>query len=570
MNQQRFMKLTLGLIIVLAVFAQQLLAQNVLVELSDISPEETKVAGFSLSSEQEIEIIAVGAHKKNRHWMVSNAWILDADNRDVVWELTDANSKWRDRKIREYKDSVTLPRGNYEVYYANYPTFHNDDGWSFSRFFFRDRDKDYYDEVFEEFMISVTGNGSSISTNDILDGQASLKEKAIVNLTTERDDQYLKQGFKLSRDMDVIVYCVGEARDGSFDYGWIINSETRKHVWKFDYRDTDYAGGGEKNRMIKETISLPAGTYAAFYVTDDSHSPREWNVSPPFDPSFWGLSIFAENENDKRYATLYDYEDIPSKNVVLEFTRLRDEEYVSKGFTLKKDMKLRIYALGEGVQGDMYDYGWIVDAKTHKRVWEMDYRDTEHAGGNNKNRLYDDIVDFKKGNYIAHYVTDGSHSYRRWNASPPFDQEKWGLTILGVEDNFNSRDVAEFDEEDDESVIAKIVRVRDWETKKEKFNIRKDSEVRIYAIGEGSDGQMYDYAWIEDENTGKVVWEMTYRKTDHAGGAKKNREFNDTVFLRAGDYMLFFESDDSHSFGDWNSTAPRDPSNWGVTIYAID
>ncbi|MEZ4766598.1 MAG: hypothetical protein R3C26_26425 [Calditrichia bacterium] len=54
------------------------------------------------------------------------------------------------------------------------------------------------------------------------------------------------------------------------------------------------------------------------------------------------------------------------------------------------------------------------------------------------------------------------------------------------------------------------------------------------------------------------------------GGARKNREFNDTVFLRAGDYVLHYESDDSHSFRDWNSAPPRDPVNYGVTIYKIE
>ena len=234
MDKRFLNRLSWAFILGLAFCFQSILAQNVLVELTDIYPEETKFAGFTLGSEQEVEIEALGAHDRNRHWMVSNAWILNADNREVVWELTDSNSKWKNRKLRQYRDSVTLPRGRYEVYYANFPGFHHDGGWSFSRFFFRDRDKDYYEDVFEEFMITVSGNGSTISTNDVNNYQDDLKKKAIVDLTVDRDDEYLKQGFKLSRPMDVIVYCVGEARDGSFDYGWIINSETREHVWKFD------------------------------------------------------------------------------------------------------------------------------------------------------------------------------------------------------------------------------------------------------------------------------------------------------------------------------------------------
>jgi len=218
----------------------------------------------------------------------------------------------------------------------------------------------------------------------------------------------------------------------------------------------------------------------------------------------------------------------------------------------------------------MFDFGWITNAKTHERVWEMRYRDTEHAGGNSKNRLIDTVIKLKKGSYLLHYMTDDSHSFRRWNASPPFDQKMWGITLLAADDNFNPKDVTEYNEEADQSIIARIVRVGDDERLKKRFSLKRDSDVRVYAIGEGRGGDMFDYAWIENDNTGKVVWEMTYRNTDFAGGARKNREFNDTVFLKAGNYVLYFETDDSHSFGDWNSAPPRDPANYGVTLYKTE
>jgi hypothetical protein len=65
---------------------------------------------------------------------------------------------------------------------------------------------------------------------------------------------------------------------------------------------------------------------------------------------------------------------------------------------------------------------------------------------------------------------------------------------------------------------------------------------------------------------GRVVWEMTYRMTDHAGGANKNRVFNDTIALEAGEYTVHYESDGSHSFGHWNASPPDDAVNWGVTV----
>ncbi len=77
---------------------------------------------------------------------------------------------------------------------------------------------------------------------------------------------------------------------------------------------------------------------------------------------------------------------------------------------------------------------------------------------------------------------------------------------------------------------------------------------------------MYDYGWIEDASTGKVVWEMTYRMTEHAGGARKNRVYDGMIVLPAGKYTVFYETDGSHAFNDWNDDPPDDPTSWGITV----
>jgi hypothetical protein len=90
--------------------------------------------------------------------------------------------------------------------------------------------------------------------------------------------------------------------------------------------------------------------------------------------------------------------------------------------------------------------------------------------------------------------------------------------------------------------------------------------VRIYAIGEGQNREMYDYGWIENTSTKSVVWEMTYSMTFHAGGGRKNRMVNTTMLLDKGDYILHYVSDDSHSYNDWNTDPPDDPTMWGITV----
>jgi hypothetical protein len=320
--------------------------------------------------------------------------------------------------------------------------------------------------------------------------------------------------------------------------------------------------------MVNKTIDFEPGTYQLLFVTDDSHSFREWNAPPPFDPNFWGVTLGLTNPSDRSKVQLLN--EAPEQKTIIEFTRIRDEEYISEGFTLKKPLNLHVYALGEGRDDDMFDYGWIVNAKTHEKIWKMDYDLTVHAGGASKNRLYDEIINFEPGNYIAYYVTDDSHSYHSWNDSAPINSKMWGMTIAVADDSYRDGDVVAYVEEEDESVLVKLTRVGDHDRRRGKFVLTDDQDVHVYSIGEGTRGEMYDYAWIEDAKTGRVVWEMTYHKTERAGGARKNRLFNDVVELPAGEYYVIYETDDSHSFGDWNATPPHDPINYGITITKSD
>jgi len=114
-------------------------------------------------------------------------------------------------------------------------------------------------------------------------------------------------------------------------------------------------------------------------------------------------------------------------------------------------------------------------------------------------------------------------------------------------------------------VIAHIVQVLDKEDKSVAFSLASSQDVRIFAIGEGQAGEMFDYGWIEDDK-GLRVWEMQEAKTAHAGGAGKNRKIDVQITLPAGNYKLRYKSDDSHAFDHWNSLPP-DINFWGIAVY---
>jgi len=115
--------------------------------------------------------------------------------------------------------------------------------------------------------------------------------------------------------------------------------------------------------------------------------------------------------------------------------------------------------------------------------------------------------------------------------------------------------------------IAEIARVGDEASQTVEFILPRAQSVRIYAAGEGQDGQLFDYGWIENAETGKPVWEMKPAETKHAGGAGKNRMIDAVATLPAGKYRLRYKTDDSHSFDNWNALPP-DINFWGIAVYA--
>jgi CubicO group peptidase (beta-lactamase class C family) len=115
-------------------------------------------------------------------------------------------------------------------------------------------------------------------------------------------------------------------------------------------------------------------------------------------------------------------------------------------------------------------------------------------------------------------------------------------------------------------LIAQIVQVLDNEDKSVAFSVASSQDVRIFAIGEGQAGEMFDYGWIEDVDKGSRVWEMQEAKTTPAGGAGKNRKVDVVITLPAGNYKLRYKSDDSHAFDHWNSLPP-DINFWGIAVY---
>jgi len=578
---RRLQMSVLFLVLLLAVLP---LMAETLIEIDQVRPGDLEVVGFELTSRGEVEIEAVGLRKPYGEQLAVYAWILDHVTREPVWVMKNRFTDRFRKVLRKVEKTKVLDQGKYELY------FYAGDGWygnvqirepkdliDFLGDLF-DSDDDYedweYDDYIHDCYVRISSDDLTSDNVKEFDVTGNLPD-ALIRYNGLGDSEYIRRAFTLEKPMSLRIYSIMEHPKGyrtPVDHGWIVDTRTRERVWELDRWSTEWAGGGRKNRMFDDEIRLEKGNYVLHFSTDGSHSFDRFNVNPPYDPYNWGITILPGDDFDHSAFSLVDLAE--EVEPLIDLTRARDDDYEEQAFRLEKETTLRVYAIGEfSFSDDVFvDYGWIEEVPSGKIVWEMTERNSMHAGGAEKNRMFDGNITLPAGEYIASYMTDGSHSYRDWNDTRPFDATAWGLAIYpeSGSDGSSLHKISMSDLKLDRDFLVNLTRVRDNERRRDKFTLDKQTKVHVYAIGEGTGREMHDYGWIENDRTGRVVWEMTWRNTEHAGGTRKNKMFDDDIILDAGTYEVYYITDGSHSFNDWNAARPRDARNWGITISKVD
>ncbi len=676
-------------------------------EMDDFMGNELRQQTFKLKQDSELNIDLIGARNRDSDQYYAMGWILDSKTREIVWSL-DLESTRRvegDRRLRQFTGSIYLDEGEYEAYYYAGHPYMILGTYNFEKDIEGVGDVLNYLEGALEKEITKDGEladqrkrfkfaMSCDNQNFVFKGSVPPKlEHEVVSITRPRNLSNIRRGFSLSDDLAIRLYAIGEYSDRSdvfVDGAKIINARTREKVWAMERWNTDWSGGALKNRCFHDDIMLDEGEYILNYWTDDSHTFDDWNGTPPYDPYFWGVTLAAEDEEDLDKIKPSDVDE--RKTVLVQIVKVQDNENAARGFKLFDEIKVNIYAIGEGKKGVMYDYGWIETADDNEVVWSMKEEKTEHAGGAYKNRLFDGIIELDPGSYLLRYKSDGSHSYGAFNESPPPDDRHYGITLYVYDENFDPQDIQvdsmvkrtleisvpgrermeiivaphaapdpeelqEQIEEYMEEYQALMQEIRELEVElaqnrhdrdamkdirkelqglhkelqklprenqffesdkfrkaleaqmkvlenqfyvadqgtssappppppegflvhitgvgnninmQQSFMLNEPSRVHIYALGEGVKGEMYDYGWIERKSDGSIIWEMTYRKTGHAGGASKNRVVDDIIMLDKGEYVVHYISDDSHSYDSWNAYQPDHPEAWGISVKKED
>jgi serine phosphatase RsbU (regulator of sigma subunit)/ligand-binding sensor domain-containing protein len=143
---------------------------------------------------------------------------------------------------------------------------------------------------------------------------------------------------------------------------------------------------------------------------------------------------------------------------------------------------------------------------------------------------------------------------------PTLDFRTYDLKLYNFIDSINNTDNA----------LAKITKVGDYQDLKKEFSLQKPTDVMIVSVGEGLLGNgMVDFGWLQDTKSDTIWAQNDYLKSFYLSGTFKNRIDVGIIKLKKGSYVLRYRSDDSHSYGKWNSAPPIDSTLWGIQVFDL-
>ncbi|MCB0742828.1 MAG: SpoIIE family protein phosphatase [Ignavibacteriae bacterium] len=117
--------------------------------------------------------------------------------------------------------------------------------------------------------------------------------------------------------------------------------------------------------------------------------------------------------------------------------------------------------------------------------------------------------------------------------------------------------------------LSSILEVGDYQDLNKEFEINESKNVLIVSVGEGLGG-MWDYGWLTDSNNDTLfIHKNSTDVYNYFSGNGKNRIYSNVVSLKKGKYNLHYTSDDSHSYGNWNTIPPIDTTWWGIQVFEI-
>lgn len=554
---------------------------DALVSITDIKAEANpEHEAFRVEEPVRVTIEAAGSFEGGEAdtALAAHGWIVDRETGDVVWQMRPANRPARGTFVL-MRDTLALAPGIYDAYFAGLgaPMARTTrEGGSL-----RERLSDalsgggrgWVGDAARWRLIVRTAPGEDRSSADTEYGDPPEPDDLIWGTGPARSDRLYEVALRAREPVRVRFDALFEAAGSApADSAYLMSAEGDT-LWVARPASAVYAGGSERNRRQTEILDLAPGQYRAVYRSDGSHAVRDWDANPPWEPWRWGLRITPADSASAAGA-------FGPVDILNDFPRIAEIECVDEPsvtrevrFEVLEPLDATIVAVGEFVDGTAYDYATL--SRNGVVVWNMEDADLQRAGGASKNRRAEETLTLERGIHTLRYVTDSSHHCRDFNSSDPDLEEFWGAVLLSA-DGEEPGDRVRLLEVPEPMALASlslpsdllvsIARVGNEREIAQSFRLAQAADVCIVGTGEMSADNRYDWGQITSAS-GARVFDMTYDNTTPAGGTSLNRLALVVQRLEAGTYNVRFESDGSHSYGNFGGDGPDAPELWGLHIW---
>ncbi len=122
--------------------------------------------------------------------------------------------------------------------------------------------------------------------------------RPIAALSRVGDNAMVQRRFTVTRETDFLVVAMGEFSGSWLDFGRL-KTTAGDSVWQMGTRKSLHAGGGAKNRLSLEILTLAAGDYELEYTSDHLHSFDGWTQPAPHHPELWGVRLLPLSGRQK-------------------------------------------------------------------------------------------------------------------------------------------------------------------------------------------------------------------------------------------------------------------------------
>jgi hypothetical protein len=414
------------------------LGEGVLWSTGSIEDYEKEEMVFRVVESTPVRIYSIGEICRRNE--CDYGWIEEVFSRRHLWELNEASSEPAGgmEENRACRQNIVLAPGLYRVVFKT-DSRHAYDDW-------------VANPPFDPQAWGLTlylGEGGDPSAVESFDPWKD--SEPVLRISGVGNDEHRQIKFAVSDTAGIIVHAAGELRrnENRYDYGWLQNDATDEKVWEMSWQASYPGGGHGGNREETAFLRLTPGTYSLNYQTDDSHAFGSWSNGTPDHPDRWGVAVFTLRDDvelrvleGEKVATsarvLPPPPPIPPGQVaaggpvILDARSLGNEREVKQVFTLEKPTRLRVTAVGEISVSGRYDYGWLESANGNT-VWEMTYPETEPAGGDERNRKFDGVIELPAGRYAVRFKTDFSHAFGDFGEDAPADPSAWGILVQVID-----------------------------------------------------------------------------------------------------------------------------------------